>query len=109
MEKEPQKRNKPFRKLLKRKFLLPAVIAVAVVAVVLFFAIRGNKAPVASGAEDKTVIHLSAGGDLNITDDVVAAVGSDGSYRQAMRDVLHLLSAADLSVLNFEGNFCGAP
>lgn len=109
MEKEPQKRNKPFRKLLKRKFLLPAVIAVAVVAVVLFFAIRGNKAPVASGAEDKTVIHLSAGGDLNITDDVVAAVGSDGSYRQAFMDVLHLLSDADLSVLNFEGNFCGAP
>lgn len=109
MEKEPQKRNKPFRKLLKRKFLLPAVIAVAVVAVVLFFAIRGNKAPVASGAEDKTVIHLSAGGDLNITDDVVAAVGSDGSYQQAFMDVLHLLSDADLSVLNFEGNFCGAP
>lgn len=109
MEKEPQKRNNPFRKLLKREFLLPAVIAVAVVAVVLFFAIRGNKAPAASGAEDKTVIHLAAGGDLNITDDVVAAVGSDGSYRQAFMDVLHLLSDADLSVLNFEGNFCGAP
>ena len=84
------------------------MIALAVAAV-LFFVIRGGKTPVASGEEDKTVIHLAAAGDLNITDDVVAAVGSDGSYRQAFMDVLHLFSDADLSVLNFEGNFCGAP
>lgn len=110
MEKEPQKQNNSFRKLLKWKVWLPVLIAVVVVvAGVLFFATRGEKAPVDTGEEDKTVIHLAAGGDLNITDDVVAAVGSDGSYRQAFMDVLHLLSDADLSVLNFEGNFCGAP
>lgn len=109
MEKEPQKQNNSFRKLLKWKVWLPVLIAVVVVAGVLFFATRGEKAPVDTGEENKTVIHLAAGGDLNITDDVVAAVGSDGSYRQAFMDVLHLLSDADLSVLNFEGNFCGAP
>ncbi len=109
MEKEPQKQNSRLHKLLKRKLWLLIAITVLAVAVVLFFATRGEKAPVASGEENKTVIHIAAGGDLNITDDVVAAVGSDGSYRQAFMDVLHLLSDADLSVLNFEGNFCGAP
>ena len=56
-------------------------------------------------------IKLVAGGDLNVTDKVVWA-GQEGSsfdYTKAFMDVAPVLSDADLSVLNFEGNVCGAP
>ena len=111
MENEPKKPNRRPRKTRRRKKALPIIILLAVAAGVLFFVTQGEDtpSPTVPGMPDKTVIHLAAGGDLNITDDVVAAVGSDGSYTEAFRDVLHLLSNADLSVLNLEGTFCGAP
>lgn len=56
-----------------------------------------------------TVIHLAAGGDLNINDRVVAAGGNDYNYQNAFLDVGGILADADITVLNFEGNFCGAP
>ncbi len=111
MENEPKKRNRRPRKAKRWKKALLILTALGVVAGVVFFAAQGEneQPPTVPGMPDETVIHLAAGGDLNITDDVVAAAHSDGSYRQAFMDVLHLLSSADLSVLNFEGNFCGAP
>ena len=59
-------------------------------------------------AED-TVIHIVAGGDVNITDKVVASGGSGYDYSGVFLDVLPVLSGADLTLLNFEGNACGAP
>ena len=56
-----------------------------------------------------TVIHLAAAGDLNINDAVVAAGGMDLDYTDAFMDVGSILAHADISVLNFEGNLCGAP
>ena len=109
MENEPRKRHP--RKTKRRKLWIPIVFALAVVAGVIFFATRDKEetTPTAPGTPNKTVIHLAAGGDLNVTDDVVAATGSDGSYRDAFMDVLPLLSSADLSVLNLEGIFNGEP
>lgn len=57
----------------------------------------------------KTVIHLVAAGDLNITDNVVAAGGESQNYSPAFMDILPLLSAGDLTVVNLEGNVIGAP
>ncbi len=58
-----------------------------------------------------TTIHIRAAGDLNVTDSVVssglAATGYD--FTGAFRDVSALLSDADLTVMNFEGNVCGEP
>lgn len=51
-----------------------------------------------------TVIHLVAGGDVNITDKVIASGGSGYDYSAVLQDVLPALSGADLTVLNFEGN-----
>lgn len=62
--------------------------------------------PVEAG---KTVIHLVAAGDLNITDNVVAAGGESQNYSPAFMDILPLLSAGDLTVVNLEGNVIGAP
>ena len=58
-----------------------------------------------------TVIHVKAAGDLNVTTTVVdsglAAAGYD--YTRAFMDVAHILSDADITVMNFEGNVCGEP
>ena len=59
--------------------------------------------------EGETVIHFAAAGDLNITDNVVAAGGINFDYTQTFMDVLPLLSGANLTALNLEGNVCGAP
>ncbi len=55
------------------------------------------------------VIHFAAAGDLNITDKVVASGGANFDYTATFMDVLPLLSQADLTALNFEGNVCGLP
>ncbi len=58
-----------------------------------------------------TVIHIRAAGDLNITDLVVnSGLNVHGyDYTAAFQDVVPLLSSADLTLMNFEGNLCGAP
>ncbi len=59
----------------------------------------------------ETVIRLIFGGDLNITDKVVAAGESNGSYDYTalLMDVAPILADADATFLNLEGNFCGVP
>ena len=61
------------------------------------------------GFQPTTVITFAAAGDLNITDKVVASGGVNYDYTNAFMDVLPLLSKADLTALNLEGNVCGAP
>ena len=62
-----------------------------------------------SGFQPTSVITFAAAGDLNITDNVVASGGVNYDYTAAFMDVLPLLSEADLTALNLEGNVCGAP
>lgn len=65
----------------------------------------------ASARNPITTFHIRAAGDLNITDAVVnsglAATGYD--YTRAFQDVASVLSDADLTVINLEGNVCGEP
>lgn len=58
-----------------------------------------------------TSIHIRAAGDLNITDSVVDAglAASGFDFTRAFQDVASTLSAADLTVLNLEGNIAGMP
>ena len=58
-----------------------------------------------------TTIHIKAAGDLNITDSVVKSGLTATSYdfSSAFKDVTAILSDADLTVMNFEGNICGEP
>ena len=110
MENEHKRRRRRPRRTKKRKVLLPILIAVICVVAVVFFAARGGEnTPTEPVITDKTVVHLAFGGDLNITDDVVEAAGSDGSFQDAFMDVLPLLSNADLAILNLEGTFSGGP
>ena len=56
-------------------------------------------------------IHIAAAGDLNITDKVIwsGQTSGDYNYTNAFMDVAPILSEADLALMNFEGNVCGAP
>ncbi len=56
-----------------------------------------------------TTIHYVAVGDLNVNDTTVAAGGTGYVYTDAFLDVAHLLADADISSVNFEGNFRGEP
>lgn len=61
--------------------------------------------------EEKTVIRVAAAGDLNINDATVASgkTANGYDYSRVFLDVMPLLTNADLTVLNLEGNLCGAP
>ena len=60
-------------------------------------------------SEDATVIHLVAAGDVNVSDAIVASGGPNYEYTETFKDVAHLLAEGDITVVNFEGNLCGAP
>ncbi len=61
--------------------------------------------------EPQTVITLTFGGDLNVTDKVIASGETGGKYdfTNQFSDVASIFAQADASVLNFEGNLVGAP
>lgn len=119
-----QEREQERRRFLRR--LVFAGIALAVVAVVILAVVLtgrdGEKptptvtVPTQTQAQEqqpvkdgKTVIHIAAAGDLNITDKVVASGGPGMDYGSMIADVLPVLAGADLTVMNFEGNAVGAP
>ena len=57
-----------------------------------------------AGEPDTTVVHFAAAGDINITDTTAAL-----DFELTFRDILPLLSQADLTAVNFEGNLLGEP
>ena len=65
----------------------------------------------ASWEKEPVKIHIAAAGDLNITDKVIwsGQTSGDFNYTNAFMDVAPILSEADLALMNFEGNVCGAP
>lgn len=111
---ELKKRRDQRKKKKNRKLWLRLTIAGGVLLAcgLLIFGLTGkekpNSGPVADPANE-TVIHLAAAGDLNVTEAVVASGGEDYDYTQTLMDVLPLLSNADVTALNLEGNLCGEP
>lgn len=105
------------RKAARRRMWLGIGIAVAVLVIVIvgIFLFSGGAKPRPGNSADQTtqppakVIHLAAAGDLTVTDRVAAAGGEEFNYTKTFLDVGHLLGAADISVLNFEGNLVGSP
>ena len=125
------------QKRLRKKLIIAGIVAVLCVAGILLLARNsgGDKpAPQADSVPEQTeavlqtqpteeteaassrrnaptTIHLRAAGDLNITKNVVESglVASGYDFTRAFLDVSHLLSDADLTVLNFNGNISGEP
>ena len=111
MEQNPKNEKRQPRRAKKPHLWLTLSVAILCIAGVVIAAVLMSRqnTPTDPDGGNKTVIHLAAGGDLNITDDVINSAGSDCSFQNAFLDVLPLLSNADLTVLNFEGNFYGEP
>ena len=61
--------------------------------------------------KEDAVIHIVAGGDLNVTDKTVWAGHSEDQYdyTNVFMDVAPVFSQADLAILNFEGTVSGLP
>lgn len=87
------------------------VLLVLIIAIVWLFMDARNNAKAPSEDAPETVIELAFAGDLNVTDKVVEAGVTDSGYDYSgvFKDVLPLLADADQTVMNFEGNLCGAP
>ena len=64
-----------------------------------------------AATEPTTVIHIAAAGDLNVTDTVItdATTVAGHDFTDAFLDVAPVVSAADLSIINFEGTLAGVP
>ena len=107
MAEKRQRKNAALRKYVL-KLSAAFGILLAVVLTIIIIASMPKKEKVQQ--KDKTtVIHLAAAGDLNISDAIVAAGGEGMDYSNLFMDVAHLLSDADLSLVNFEGVVCGEP
>ena len=126
-----KKQQEEQRKMVFGLFAAVLILICVVVGIILISANSGNEnsqAEVAAQTQETTlptetmeetkakrdpltVIHVKAAGDLNVTTTVVdsglAATGYD--YTRAFMDVAHILSDADITVMNFEGNVCGEP
>lgn len=88
--------------------ILVPIVALCVVIGVLLLRPSNQTSPEPTASTEPipdTVIHLVAGGDLNITDKTVASGANAGGYdyTEVFRDVLPVLASADVTVLNFEG------
>lgn len=130
-EAERQKRLRQQRQLRARLIVAAVVIVICAVAIFAISRNSGSETPedvstptgmmvteapteeVATTPPDEpvTTIHIKAAGDLNVTDLVVASgrgtLGYD--FTAAFLDVAPLLSDADLTLMNFEGNLVGEP
>lgn len=127
-----QKKREAEAKRMKRS-LFVAAIALVLCGVAIFNLTKDVRADVQTGEESAqavteapvettretrpiekspiTTIHIKAAGDLNVTDSVVNAGVSVGGfdYGKVFKDVASILSDADLTVMNFEGNIYGEP
>ena len=124
MESEEKKVNQRGRKAVPaqyrrkrpvKKLIIGMVIALcAVLAVVIGLLVWKNRGTNDSGPAtppppDK-VIHVVAGGNVNITDETVAAGQTSGGYDYGavFKDVLPVLASGDVTILNFEGILSGS-
>ena len=120
-QEKAQMRAKKQKKLLIRLGTAAAVLVLCgILLMVLTGRDRGQQQPVpenetvantapSSGKKGTTTAKLTFGGDLTVTDAVVAAGGSDNNFTQAFMDVAPVLSGSDLAALNFEGVAYGRP
>lgn len=110
-----EKRAKNQKKLL---ICLAIAAAVLLIAVILILVIVGKdetpeETPTQQAGEameyNDDTVHIVFGGDVNVTDAVVASGGPGLDYTQTFMDVGHLFGGADLAVVNLEGILYGAP
>ena len=104
------RRKRPVKKLIIGMAIALCVVLAVVIGLLVWKNSGANdSAQVAPPPPDK-VIHLVAGGNVNITDETVAAGKTDSGYDYAavFKDVLPVLASGDVTILNFEGILSGS-
>ena len=104
------RRKRPVKKLIiGLSIALCAVLAVVIGLLVWKNSDDSDPGQATPPPPDK-VIHLVAGGNVNITDETVAAGKTDNGYdyEAVFKDVLPVLASGDVTVLNFEGILSGS-
>ena len=124
--KQEAKRRQEQQQLLRRRVTLGVIAAAVVLALcgLLILLLQRDAKPDTTDpsgevtqpvqtqpTDPETVISIAFGGDLNVTDKVVASGSTNGGYdyTDVFMDIVPLFAGADAAVLNFEGNLCGAP
>ena len=102
-----EKRAQQKKRLLIRLGIAAGILLVVVILLVIL--ISNNNKPPARGGKNTTTYHMVFGGDITITNQVVASGGADYDYTQTFMDVAHIFAGADLSAVNFEGLLYGEP
>ena len=105
---------KVFKAVGKKLIIIGAITLCAVLALIIGL-ISGlgsadNEAVQSAPPVPDKVIHLVAGGDINITDKSIMAGQTAGGYDYApvFKDVLPVLASGDITMLNFEGILSGS-
>lgn len=116
MKKRRQQRRQQRKKRQKRNILILAGVAVilcAAIVTVIIVTTTGNSPRPSETTVDTsppdTVVRLAAVGDLNVTKSVTDSGGGNLDYTDTFLDVAYLLADPDITLVNFEGNFYGAP
>ena len=103
---EQYRRKRPVKKIIT---IAAGAAALCAVAVLLILWLGKGKGKENTTDRPDKVIHLVAGGNINITDESVAAGKTDSGYDFApvFKDVLPILASGDVTMLNFEGILSG--
>lgn len=116
MKKRRQQRRQQRKKRQKRNILILAGVAVilcAAIVTVIIVTTTGNSPRPSETTVDTsppdTVVRLAAVGDLNVTKSVTDSGGGNLDYTDTFLDIAYLLADPDITLVNFEGNFYGAP
>lgn len=116
MKKRRQQRRQQRKKRQKRNILILAGVAVilcAAIVTVIIVTTAGNSPRPSETTVDTsppdTVVRLAAVGDLNVTKSVTDSGGGNLDYTDTFLDIAYLLADPDITLVNFEGNFYGAP
>ena len=109
MAQKRQKKNAALKKYLLKLSAAFGIFLAVVLTIVIIASMPKKEDPKNPKKDKTTVIRLAAAGDLNISDAIVAAGGEGMDYSNLFVDVAHLLSDADISMVNFEGVVCGEP
>lgn len=104
------RRKRPAKKRIIGMAIALGVVLAVVIGLLFGLARNGNDSGQETPPPPDKVIHVIAGGNVNITDKSVAAGKTDSGYdyTAVFKDVLPVLASGDVTILNFEGILSGS-
>ncbi len=103
------RRKRPVKKLIIGGVIALCAVLAVVIGLLFWLGRDGNDSGQEAPPPPDKVIHVVAGGNVNITDETVAAGQTTGGYdyEAIFKDVLPVLASGDVTLLNFEGILSG--